>query len=293
MLERSSYFLVMNQLSAERRARVVAALVDGNSVRATCRITGTAKGTVLKLLAQLGTACLAYHDAHVRGVSCKRIQVDEIWSFVGAKDRNVPRDERGSGKRGDVWTWTAICADTKLVPSWYVGTRDAAAAWTFLLDLQERLTHRVQLTSDGHNAYLEAVEKAFGWNGVDYAMLVKIFGPAPEGERRYSPPVIVRAEKEPIMGNPDPAHISTSFAERANLTMRMSMRRFTRLTNAFSKKLDNHVHALSLHFMHYNFCRPHMTLSKAAGGVHTTPAMAAGLTDHVWKIDELVALLEG
>lgn len=281
----------MNRLSAERRAQVLSALVEGSSVRATCRMTGTAKGTVLKLLAEIGDACLSYQREQFVNLSCQRIQVDEIWSFVGAKDRNIPMDQKASGERGDVWTWTAICADTKLVPCWHVGMRDAEAALLFLTDLQERLAHRVQLTSDGHMAYLSAVEAAFGWNGVDYAMLKKMYGHAPEGTRRYSPPVCIGAEKEPIMGKPASEHISTSFAERQNLTMRMQMRRFTRLTNAFSKKLENHMHAISLHFMHYNYCRPHTTLTKANKGIHMTPAMAAGLTDRVWKLSDVVALL--
>lgn len=281
----------MNRLSTERRVQILAALTEGASVSAAARQSGASKVTVLKLLAEIGEACLTYQRGAMVNLPCKVIEVDEIWSFVGSKDRNTPKEQRRSLQRGDVWTWTAIDADTKLVPCWHVGLRDADAATLFLQDLRGRVSGRVQLTSDGHQAYLAAVETAFGWNGVDYAMLVKMFGPSPEGERRYSPSVVVSAEKEPIMGNPDPDRISTAYAERANLTMRMSMRRFTRLTNAFSKKLSNHVHALSLYFMHYNYCRPHKTLTKAAGGIHTTPAMATGLTDHVWKLQEVVALL--
>ncbi len=281
----------MNRLSTEKRAQIFSALCEGASVSATARQTSTSKVTVLKLLADVGEATLAYQQRVMVDLPCKVVEVDEIWSFVGSKDRNTPKEQRRSLQRGDVWTWTAIDADTKLVPCWHVGLRDANAASLFLTDLASRVSGRIQLTSDGHQAYVNAVEAAFGWNGVDYAMLVKLYGPSPEGERRYSPAVVISAEKETIMGNPDPDRISTAYAERANLTMRMSMRRFTRLTNAFSKKLANHVHALSLYFMHYNFCRSHVTLTKAAGGIKTTPAMAAGLTDHVWKLDEIVALL--
>jgi len=280
----------MNKLSDDRRARIVAALVEGNSVRATCRLTGTAKGTVLRLLGEIGAACLAYQQDAFQNLPCKTVQCDEIWSFVSAKEKNFPREEKGQG-RGDAWTWTAICADTKLVPSWYVGSRDAVAAYTFMGDLASRLANRVQLTTDGHRAYLTAVEGAFGWNGVDYAMLVKIYGHPQDGTIRYSPPKLLSAEKTWVMGDPDEAKVSTSYVERANLTMRMGMRRFTRLTNAFSKKLENHQHAVSLHFMHYNYSRPHTTLTKANGGIHKTPAMAAGLTDHVWKVSEIVSLL--
>ncbi len=282
----------MNRLSLERRTRVIAALVEGNSVRATCRMTGTAKGTVLRLLAEVGQACLDYQRGVMVNLPCRRVQCDEIWSFVGSKDRNTKPELRGTGERGDVWTWTAICADTKLVPVWHVGTRDASAASMFMDDLAPRLASRVQLTTDGHRAYLSAVEGAFGWNGADYAMLVKIYGPAPEGQRRYSPPQIIGTETHWVMGTPDPDHVNTSFAERQNLTMRMQMRRFTRLTNAFSKKLENHMHAISLHFMWYNFARSHQTLTRANGGIHTTPAMAAGIADRVWKIEDIVALTD-
>lgn len=280
----------MNRLSDERRARIIAALCDGASIRATCRMTGTAKGTVLKLLAELGEVCLDYQRRQMRGLHCRRIQVDEIWSFVGAKDRNVAPADKGNGK-GDVWTWTAICADTKLIPCFHVGARDAEAARVFLEDLASRLAHRVQLTSDGHKAYLSAVESAFKWNGVDYAMLVKLYGHAEEQVRRYSPAEVVGTEKTVIMGKPDDVHISTSFVERQNLTMRMSMRRFTRLTNAFSKKLANHQHALAIHFMYYNYARPHATLTKANRGIHQTPAMAAGITDRVWTVADMASMI--
>jgi IS1 family transposase len=279
----------VNRLSLERRARIIAALCDGVSIRATCRMTGTAKGTVLRLLADLGAVCQDYQRRHMVGLHCRLLQCDEIWSFVGAKERNVPKQNKGNGK-GDVWTWTAICADTKLVPCWHVGGRDAEAARLFMEDLASRLAHRVQLTTDGHRAYLTAVEGAFKWNGVDYAMLVKLYGHADESGR-YSPPEVVGTEKHVIMGRPDEAHVSTSYVERQNLTMRMQMRRFTRLTNAFSKKLENHMAAISLHFMYYNYCRPHATLTKANGGIYKTPAMAAQLTDRVWTVADLAAMI--
>ena len=284
----------MNRLSVEQRVRVLAALVDGNSIRATVRMTGAAKGTILKLLAEVGTACAEYQNETLVHLNCQRLQVDEIWAFVGCKNTNTPKEHRSKGERGDVWTWTAVDAETKLIPSWHVGSRDADSAYAFISDLQGRLAHRVQLTSDGHHAYLKAVEAAFGWSGVDFARLIKIYGPSVEGSaysRRYSPPVCIGATKEVIMGNPDSDHISTSYVERANLTMRMGMRRFTRLTNAFSKKVENHRHAVALFTMHYNFCRSHMTLTKAKGGIHTTPAMAAGVADHMWTLAEIVQLL--
>lgn len=271
--------------------RVLAALVEGNSIRATCRLTGVAKGTVLALLRDVGAHCKNYHDRFVRGVTAKRVQADEIWSFVGAKDRSIPMEQKGQG-RGDVWTWTALDADSKLILAYRLGNRDAETATVFMQDVVDRLANRVQLTTYGHQAYLSAVESAFGWSGVDYAMLVKLFGPAPEGTRRYSPPQCLGADVKPIMGRPDEAHISTSFVERQNLTMRMGMRRFTRLTNAFSKKVENHLYAIALHFMHYNFCRPHASLTKAKG-TRTTPAMAAGLADHVWPLEEILELLQG
>jgi IS1 family transposase len=281
----------MNRLSVERRARVLAALVEGNSVRATGRMTGTAKGTILKLLADAGAACSSYQDATLRDLSCKGLECDEIWAFCHSKERNVSPEHQGQLGFGDVWTWTAIDSDTKLIPSWFVGRRDADSAAYFMEDLASRLANRVQLTTDGLNLYVNAVEDAFGWNGVDYAMLVKIYGQAPEGQRRYSPPVCLGAEKEWKMGRPVADLISTSYVERQNLTMRMSMRRFTRLTNGFSKKLENLEHAVALHFMQYNFARPHATLTKANRGIHTTPAMAAGVADHVWKIEEIAALI--
>lgn len=274
----------MNKLSPQRQAEVIRALVEGNSIRATCRITGTAKGTVLRLLRKVGEACAEYQDRHLRNLPCRRIQCDEIWSFCYAKEKNVPDGKKGEFGFGDVYTWTALCADSKLVVSWPLGRRDAEYAHAFMDDLQGRLASHVQLTTDGHRAYLVAVEEAFGADA-DYAMLVKLYGPGPKDAGRYSPPQCIGTESTVIQGQPDPKHISTSYVERQNLTMRMSMRRFTRLTNAFSKKLENLAHAVSLHFMFYNFCRVHKTLG-------TTPAVAAGIADHEWTVGEIVDLLE-
>jgi IS1 family transposase len=273
----------MNKLSPAKRAAIVSALVEGNSIRATCRMTDTAKGTVLKLLVDLGRACESYQRDVLVNLPCKRIQCDEIWSFVGCKQKNVPEEKRQRAGLGDIWTWTALDADTKLMVSWFVGGRDLAFAEVFMRDVASRLANRVQLTTDGHVAYLTAVVEAFG-KEIDYAQLVKVYGPSPEGERRYSPAGFVGAETRVIFGNPDSKHISTSYVERQNLTMRMSLRRFTRLTNAFSKKVENLEAAVALHFMHYNFCRIHQTL-------RVTPAMAAGISNHVWELSEIVALL--
>jgi IS1 family transposase len=271
----------MNRLDAKRRTQVIAALIEGNSIRATCRMTGVAKGTVLKLLAELGTACREYMDTNLRDLPCKRIQCDEIWSFCYAKDKNLPDSMRGKPGVGSIWTWTAIDADTKLVPSFHIGTRDAGCAFEFMNALASRLRHRVQLTTDGHRAYLDAVDSTIGFHQVDYAMLIKLYGAVPEVETRYSPPQCIGTDVRKVAGDPDPAHISTSYVERQNVTMRMSMRRFTRLTNAFSKKVQNLEHAVGLHFMHYNFVRIHQTL-------RCTPAMEAGVTDRLWSIDDLV-----
>jgi IS1 family transposase len=275
----------MNRLSPAKRKAVVASLVEGNSIRATCRMTGVAKATVMKLLIDLGTVCSHYQDATLRDLPCERIQCDEIWSFVYAKQKNVPKDKRD--KAGDVWTWVALDSDTKLVPSFYIGPRDLGSAQHFMSDLASRLSSRVQLTTDRHQPYLSAVRGAFGGE-IDYAQLVKVYGSTSDSkkpERRYSPAVCLEAIPHRVSGDPDPDHISTSHVERLNLTMRMSVRRYTRLTNAFSKKLENHTAAVALHFMHYNFCRVHQTLK-------TTPAVAAGVTDHVWTIDEIIALLD-
>ncbi len=271
----------MNRLSTADRTRIVAALVEGNSIRATCRMTGAAKGTVLKLLADMGKACAAYHDEHVRGVQSKRIQCDEIWSFVGAKQKNVSMEQMEEGM-GDVWTWTALDADSKLIVSYLVGQRGPLWAKSFMEDVASRIASRVQITTDGLRVYVEAIEGAFGMD-CDYAMLVKLYG-NDSFDRRYSTSECIGTQTAVVAGNPDPKHISTSYVERQNLTMRMSMRRFTRLTNAFSKKIENHEAAIALHFMHYNYCRVHKTL-------RVTPAMEAGLSNHVWTVEELVGLL--
>ena len=279
----------MNRLSTERQVQIVHALCEGNSIRGTARITGSAVNTVVKLLREVGTACLDYQDEAMRDLPCTRLECDEIWSFVYSKAKNVPAEHEGEFGYGDVWTWTAIDADTKLVPCWHVGGRSGRDAWVFMRDLACRLRSRVQLTTDGHKPYLEAVEGAFG-SEIDYAMLTKLYGPTePEREarRRYSPAECIGTETRVVQGNPDTKHISTSYVERQNLTMRMSMRRFTRLTNAFSKKLENHMHALSLYFAFYNFCRPHSSLSKP---YNRTPAMAAGLTTRIWDIRDLLSL---
>lgn len=276
--------MTMNRLSTVKRTAVVAALVEGNSIRATARMTQVSKPTILKLLVHLGEACTRYQDATVRHLRSKRVECDEIWQFCYAKAKNVPEKKRGQFGYGDVWTWTALDADTKLIVSWLVGGRDAGAAYTFMQDVAARIRTRIQLTTDGHKVYINAVEDAFGAD-VDYAMLTKVYGTAPENETRYSPAKIVSTSSEVIKGDPDPAYISTSYVERQNLTMRMHIRRFTRLTNAFSKKIENHCAAVALHFMHYNFCRVHQTL-------RVTPAMEAGLASHVWSIGELVGLID-
>jgi IS1 family transposase len=274
----------MNNLPVEQQIAVISALVEGNSIRATVRMTGVAKDTVIKLLARIGQRCAEYQDKTLRNLPCKRIQCDEIWSFCYAKEKNVPEDLRGKFGYGDVWTWTALCADTKIIPCWRVGGRNAWHAQHFMYDLASRLASRVQLTTDGHRVYLDAVEVAFGTK-IDYAMLVKLYGNEPKGaETRYSPAQCIGAIATPLIGNPDRKHISTSYVERQNLSMRMHMRRFTRLTNAFSKKVENHEHALALYFMFYNFCRVHQTL-------RVTPAMEAGVSDHVWDLAEIVELL--
>jgi IS1 family transposase len=278
----------MNTLSTAKRTAVVRCLVEGNSIRATVRITGAAKNTVTKLLVDLGAACSDYQDRTLRDLPCRYVQADEIWSFVNAKARNVPEAHRDDPQWGDVWTWVAIDRETKLVPSWYVGDRSSASAIVLMDDLRSRLAGRVQLTTDGHKAYMEAVEGTFGGD-VDYARLIKLYGKDPRDDHKYSPATCIGSTVDPISGAPDPSEIVTSHVERQNLTMRMGMRRFTRLTNAFSRKVENLAAAVSLHFMYYNFARPHMSL---ASPYPRTPAMAAAVSDHVWKIEEIVALLD-
>jgi IS1 family transposase len=274
----------MNKLDHKARSRILHLLCEGNSIRAVTRLTGISKKAVSKLMVDAGQAAAWYQDRVFRNLTCKRVQVDEIWAFVYAKQKNVPLAKKAPPNAGDVWTWTAIDADMKLIPSWFVGGRDSDAAMIFIDDLASRLANRVQLTSDGHKAYLEAVEGAFGAD-IDYAMLVKLYGPSGEGEKRYSPAECIGAVKHRIEGNPDPKHVSTSFAERSNLNVRMHTRRFTRLTNAFSKKVENHAHSVALFAMYYNFVRIHKTL-------RTTPAMAAGVTNRLWEIGDVVNVLE-
>ncbi len=272
----------MNCLDINTRAQVIRCLIEGCSIRSTCRMTGAAKNTVVKLLADIGDACAAYHHRHVRNLRVRRLQCDEIWCFVGAKKKTATPEQKQQGW-GDIWTWVGIDADTKLVVGYLVGGRNAGWALEFMEDCASRIKGRVQVTTDGHKPYLEAVEGAFGME-VDYAQIHKIYGASDEPEKRYSPAKCIGCEMKVVSGNPDPKHVSTSFVERQNLTMRMSMRRFTRLTNGFSKKAENHCHAVALHYLHYNFCRVHQTL-------RVTPAMEAGLTDHVWSVEEVIALL--
>ena len=274
----------MNILATDRRAEILNCLVEGCSMRSTSRLTGAAKKTVERLLVAAGTACADYMDKAMRNLNCKVLQVDEVWSFTYAKQKNVPATMKEKAGIGDTWTWIAIDADSKLIPCWHVGKRNATDAYLFINDLKERLASRVQLTSDGLKAYVEAVESAFG-SDIDFAQLVKLYGnELGQGEVRYSPPICTGARKSRVTGNPLKRLISTSFVERQNLTLRMSNRRFTRLTNAFSKKLENHKHAAAIHFMFYNFCRIHQTL-------RVTPAMQAGISDHVWSLEEVVALI--
>ncbi len=273
----------MRCLDATTRAQIVRCLIEGCSIRATVRMTGAAKNTVTKLVADMGEACALYHDRHVRNLKVRRLQCDEIWSFIGAKAKNASIDKKAEGW-GDVWTWVGIDADTKLVVSYLVGGRDTNWAMDFMDDCARRIQGRVQITTDAHKPYLKAVEGAFGLD-VDYAQLHKIYGATSDDEqRRYSPAKCIGSDMKTVIGYPDPAHVSTSYVERQNLTMRMSMRRFTRLTNGFSKKVENHAHAVALHYMHYNFCRVHQSL-------RVTPAMEAGIANHIWTVDELIALM--
>jgi IS1 family transposase len=276
----------MNSLPTSKHTQVIAALVEGNSVNSTSRMTGVCKQAILALLEEIGCACAEYHNRVVRNVKSQRVEVDEIWQFCYAKEKNVPADKKGKFGYGDVWTTTGIDADSKLIISYLVARRDARSARQFMDDLASRISNKIQMTTDGHKVYVNAVEHAFG-SAVDYAMLIKVYG-APlqeDASTRYSPATCIDCQTAVIAGNPDPEHISTSYVERQNLTMRMSMRRFTRLTNGFSKKVENHGHAVALHFMYYNFCRIHKSL-------RVTPAMEAGLADHPWTIAELCGLLK-
>jgi IS1 family transposase len=284
MLDRLYNMVIMNKLTTEKRRQVVAALVEGNGIRATVRMTGVSKNTIAKLLAELGAACSEYLDKALVNLNCKRIQCDEIWSFCYAKEKNVPQELRGQFGYGDVWTWVGMDADSKLIVSWLVAGRDAGSAYGFMQDLAKRLANRVQLTTDGHRAYLSAVESSFG-SEIDYAMLVKLYGNDASNDTRYSPAECIGCREVAVSGNPNPKYISTSYVERQNLTMRMGMRRFTRLTNAHSKKIDNHIASIAIHYMHYNFCRRHETL-------RVSPAMEAGIADHIWSVEEMISLLD-
>jgi IS1 family transposase len=273
----------MNTMPPQKKTQILQLLVEGNSMRSIERIVGCSINTVTKLLEDAGAACAAHHDANVRGLTAKRIQCDEIWAFCYAKNKNVKTSVAAPDGAGDVWTWTAIDADSKLIVSYLVGGRDAEYATEFMLDVKSRLSNHVQLSTDGHKPYMQAVEHAFDW-AIDYAMIVKHYGSDVLGNGRYSSPVCTGARKQVVSGSPDRAHVSTSYVERQNLTMRMHMRRFTRLTNGFSKKVENHLHAVALHFMFYNFCKIHKTL-------RVTPAMEAGISSHVWSIQELAKLI--
>jgi IS1 family transposase len=276
----------MNKLPLEKRVQILSMLCEGSSMRSISRVADVSINTVAKLLVDAGKACAAFHDEKVRGVKARRVQVDEIWSFTYAKQKNVPAAKRQDLAYGDTWTWTAIEADTKLLITWLVGGRDSDYAMAFMDDLRSRLANRVQLTSDGHKAYLEAVEGAFGGD-VDYAMLIKIFGAAPESAKgRYSPAECTGIRKERIEGSPDPRHISTSYTERQNLTMRMQMRRFTRLTNAFSKKFENHMHMVAIYTVWYNYVKQHKSLKGLS------PAMAAGISTTLWSMTDLAEMID-
>ncbi len=274
----------MNKLDKAARAQALQMMAEGLSLRSITRLTGVSRTTLIKLLEDAGEAFSEYQDRTLMNLACKRIQVDEAWAFCYAKQKNVPTAKAAPAGAGDIWTWVGLDAQSKLAVSWYVGSRDSEAAMIFMDDLAKRLANRVQLTSDGHRAYLEAVEGAFG-SDIDYAMLVKVYGPAPEGQRRYSPAECIGAVKHRVEGNPDPKHVSTSYAERQNLNIRMGNRRMTRLTNAFSKKAANHAHMMAIYFMHYNFVRIHHTLK-------VTPAMAAGVTGKLWEMSDMVKVLE-
>ncbi len=273
----------MNKLPLEKQTQIVGLLVEGMSLRAITRLADVSINTVTKLLVDLGTACAKYHDEHVRALQSKRVECDEIWAFIYGKEKNIPEELRGKFGIGSIWTWVAIDADSKLAISYLVGNRDSEYAKVFMYDVASRLKNRVQMTTDGLKAYLDAVEENFGAD-IDFAQLVKMYGKPLDSEHRYSPAECNGAVKTPIMGNPKAKYISTSYVERQNLTMRMNMRRFTRLTNAFSKKVENHAHAVALHFMYYNYCRIHKTL-------RVSPAMAAGIEKHLWSIEDLARLM--
>jgi IS1 family transposase len=280
----------MNRLSTEKRAQIIGALVEGNSIRATCRMTGAAKNTVTKLLVDIGEAAAEYQDRVLRDLPCKVVEADEIWSYCYSKQKNVPEQFKGTPGYGDVWTFTAICADTKLIPTWLVGERTADDAEVFLGDLADRMDGRIQLSTDGHSMYLSTVGLAFRQQ-VDYAQIIKLYtsDDTRTSKGKYSPAECVGTKRKALKGDPDMDRVSTSYVERQNLTMRMGMRRFTRLTNGFSKKVENLAHAVSLHFLYYNFCRPHTALKNP---YPRTPAMAAGVADHVWTLEEIAALLD-
>jgi IS1 family transposase len=280
----SSILASMKRLNSELRGKVLHSLMEGMSIRATARLFGVSKTTILKLVEDAGRAAVWYQDRVFQNLNSRRLQVDEIWGFCGSKAANTPADKKATGEAGDVWVWICTDADTKLVPSWLVGNREAECAVAFLADIKERLTHKVQLSSDGHRSYLDAVEDVFG-DDVDYAQIIKIFAPSKTVVGRYSPPACIGARKDRMIGSPDPKHVSTSYSERNNLNVRMHSRRMTRLTNAFSKKIENHTHAMALHFLYYNFVRVHQTLK-------VTPAMAAGVTKRLWEMKDVVDMLE-
>jgi len=273
----------MNRLTTEKRAQIIGCLAEGNSIRATVRITGAAKNTITKLLTDLGAVCAAYQDRVLRDLPCKTIECDEMWGFCYAKQKNVPTEHQGTFGYGDVWTWIAICADIKLVPTWLVGERTTEDCMAFMTDLKSRMSDRIQLSTDGHQTYMASIPYIF--DEIDWAQIHKIYKTQAVSPGRYSPPVCTGTKVKVRLGDPDPAKVSTSYVERQNLTMRMGMRQFTRLTNGFSKKVENLAHAVSLHYMHYNFVRTHQTLE-------CTPAMAAGITDHRWTLKEIAGLLD-
>lgn len=282
----SSILVIMNRLSTEKRAQIIGSLVEGNSIRATVRMTGAAKNTITKLLVDLGEACAEYQDGVLVDLPCKVVEADEIWAYCYAKQKNVPEQFKGTPGYGDVWTFTALCADTKLVPAWLVGERTMDDAEVFLTDLANRMSGRIQLSTDGHRIYEGTVGPSFA-HDVDWAQIQKHYAGGEPG--KYSPPVCIGTKRRVLKGDPDPDRISTSYVERQNLTMRMGMRRFTRLTNGFIRKIENLAHSVSLHFMHYNFARPHKTLQER---YPRTPAMAAGVADHIWSLEEIAALLD-